>query len=118
MILKGFAIIFIYLTIGNVASEVFNIPVAGSIIGMLLLTISFMLKILKVEDVKAASDILVENMSLLYVPSAVGIIMYFDLISSNVLPIVFTSIITTFFVLAITGLIQQKMEKEEVADEK
>ncbi len=52
-------------------------------------------------------------MSILYVPSAVGIILYFDLISSNVLPIVFSSFITTFFVLAITGLVQQKMEKDD-----
>ncbi len=51
MVLKGFAIIFIYLTIGNFISETFSIPVAGSIIGMLLLTVSFMLKIVKVENV-------------------------------------------------------------------
>ncbi len=113
MVLKGFAIIFIYLTIGNFISETFSIPVAGSVIGMLLLTASFMLKIVKVENVKAASNILIENMSILYVPSAVGIILYFDLISSNVLPIVFSSFITTFFVLAITGLVQQKMEKDD-----
>ena len=126
MILKGFTIIFLYLVVGNFISETFSIPVAGSIIGMLLLTVSFMLKIVKVETVKSASDILIENMSLLYVPSAVGIILYFDLISSNVLPIVFSSFITTFFVLAVTGLIQQKMEKDddesvealEVVDEK
>lgn len=113
MILKGFMIIFLYLTIGNFITEFFSIPIAGSILGMLLLTASFMLKVVSVDSVKQASNILIDNMTLLYIPSSVGIILYFDLISSNILPIVFSSFITTFFVLAFTGLIQQKLEKSD-----
>jgi len=113
VIFKGFVIIFVYLTVGNLLSDLLNLPIAGSVIGMLLLTFSLYIKIIKLEDVKASSDIILENMTLLYVPSGVGIMLYFGLLKSNILSLIIPSILSTFFVLAITGVIQQKLERGE-----
>ena len=48
---KGLVIIFGFLFIGETLSGLFNLPIPGNVIGMVLLTFAFLFNIIKVEDV-------------------------------------------------------------------
>ena len=78
---------------------------------MLLLTFGLTQKIICLEDVRPAADLLVKNLALLFVPPGVGLILYFDLLEKEFVAILLSCVISTFLVLAIVGYIQQKLEK-------
>lgn len=48
---RGLVIIFGFLFIGETLSELFNLPIPGNVIGMVLLTFALLFNVIKVEDV-------------------------------------------------------------------
>ncbi len=107
--IRGVAIIFGFLFLGEAVSSLLRLPVPGNVIGMVLLTIALKLKAVKLEWVKPVADFLVNNMSFLFVPAGVGIMAYFDIVQKQWLPIAVSIFVSTVFVLLCTGLIQQGM---------
>lgn len=111
--LKALFHIFLFLAIGEFIKYLFNIPIAGNIIGMILIFIALKTKILDLETVKPASDKLVQYMVLFFVPYGVGLMVYLDVIKMHWVPILIAIIISTILTLYVTAIIQQKFEKDE-----
>ncbi len=109
--IPGLLILFGFLWIGELVDYWFQLSIPGSVIGMVLLTVALRLRIIKIEWVKAASDVLVKNMAFLFVPPGVGLMLYFDLVRDEWLPISISLIVSTFIVMGVTALAQQRMEK-------
>ncbi|UTG78636.1 CidA/LrgA family protein [Lactococcus lactis] len=74
-------IIFGFSFIGNVISNVFRLPVPGSILGMILLFLALQFKILEFRHVDEAGSFLINNMTILFLPAGVGIMAKWNLIS-------------------------------------
>lgn len=106
---KPCAIIFGCLAAGEFLCRILSLPVPGSILGMLLLTSLLQAGVVKVDSVKAVSRFLVSNMGLFFVPPGVALMLYFDLIAKEWLPIVVTTVVTTVLVLLVTGHVHQWM---------
>ena len=109
--LKGVTIIFIFLTLGEGISLISQLPIPGSVIGMLLLTLSLHLKIVHLEDIRSVAEGLLKYLALLFVPPGVGLIAYFDLLKQEWLVIVLANVVSTVAVLLVVGILQQKLEK-------
>ena len=92
---KGLVIIFGFLFIGETLSEIFNLPIPGNVIGMVLLTFAFLFNIIKVEDVEKEAEFFIKNMSVMFIPPGAGIISYWGLIKSQAVPI-FGALIMSF----------------------
>lgn len=88
-----------------------GIPVPSSIIGMLLLTASLKLRIIRLLWVDKVSDFLVKNLGFFFVPAGVGLMRCLDLISEQWLPIVAASVISTFLIIATTGWVHQVVRR-------
>ena len=115
--IKSLLIIFSCLFLGDGLSVVLHIPIPGNVIGMLLLTFALTQRIVRLEDVKSAADLLVKNMAFLFVPPGVGLMVYFDLLSKEFAAIVTSFFVSTFLVLAVVGYVQQRLEKNIRQDE-
>ena len=111
--LKALFYIFLFLILGEFIKYLFNIPVAGNIIGMILIFTALKLKAIKLEVVKPASDKLVRYMVLFFVPYGVGMMVYFDVIKAHWLTILVAAGVSTIITLYVTAIIQQKFEKNE-----
>jgi holin-like protein len=111
--IKQCAIIFGCLFAGELLVYFTGIKVPASIIGMLLLTALLHFKIIKLHQVKAISDLFVSNLTFFFIPAGVAIMLYFDVLKSEIVAILLTSIITTFIVLAVTGWVFQKTKKND-----
>lgn len=111
--LKALFHIFLFLAIGEFVKYLFDFPIAGNIIGMVLIFCALKLKLIKLELVKPASDKLVKYMVLFFVPYGVGLMVYIDVIKTNWVSIVVATILSTIITLLATALIQQKLEKNE-----
>ena len=71
--------------------------------GMVLLTLLLFSGTVKLKQVEMAADGLLRHLILLFVPSAVGIMVFAKSISGSVVEIVMTALLSTVVVLAVTG---------------
>ena len=97
-------IIFGFSFIGNVISNVFRLPVPGSILGMILLFLALQFKILEFRHVDEAGSFLINNMTILFLPAGVGIMAKWNLIShfwAQILLIVVGALIINMLILGI-----------------
>jgi len=97
--IKGFIILIGLLLIGNTLSDTFNLPVPGSVIGMVLLLVGLCLIKGVPEDLGKTADGLIAQIGLLFVPAGAGISLYLGLIAENWLVILVASLASTVLTL-------------------
>ncbi|MDK2869541.1 MAG: hypothetical protein PWP39_776 [Pyrococcus sp.] len=107
---KGLAIIFGFLFLGELI-ESLGIPVLGSVLGMLLLTIALITGIIEIRDVEKEAEFLVKNMSIMFIPPGVGIILYLDLLKENIVAIVTALIFSFLITLWATGKVVEVLRR-------
>lgn len=112
-------IIFGFSFIGNVISNVFRLPVPGSILGMILLFLALQFKLLEFRHVDEAGSFLINNMTILFLPAGVGIMAKWNLIShfwEQILLIVVGALIINMLILGkLVEWIKVKFEGDYVA---
>jgi holin-like protein len=94
-------------------SRFLDLPIPGNVMGMGLLLLALTTGWIDVKWIEEAADILLSNMTLFFVPAGVGVMVYSDLIAAEWLPITVATIISTFVVMAVTGVLAQKLENRE-----
>lgn len=105
--IKQFLIIIAFSFAGEILHFLIPLPIPSSIYGIILLFLSLCTGILKVEHIKETSNFLVEIMPLMFIPSAVGLLESWEVLSSVWLSYISITIITTFLVMIISGRITQ-----------
>lgn len=103
------AVIFAFLAIGEIFEALTGVTLPGSIIGMLLLTTSLKVGIIKLGQVEKVADFLVQNLGFFFVPAGIGVMCSLHLIAEQWMPIVGASVISTFVIIAVTGRVHQWM---------
>lgn len=88
-----------------------GVKLPSSIIGMLLLTLFLKLGWIKLHWVQGMSDFLVANLGFFFIPPGVALMLYFDIIAAEFLPIVIASTASTLLVLVVTGWVHQLTRK-------
>lgn len=106
------AILFGCLSLGELIVYLTGIKLPSSIIGMLLLTLFLHLKWIKLHWVQGLSDFLVANLGFFFIPPGVAIMLYFDLITAEFVPIVVATLVSTILVLVVTGWVHQLARKK------
>ena len=81
-------IIFMISLVGEGISSVFHLPVPGSIIGLVLLFLALQFKLLRLRHISMVGNFLLANMTILFLPPAVGIMDKFQVIALYLLPII------------------------------
>ena len=104
-------IIFGCLAVGELIVWLTGISIPSSIVGMLLLTALLQMKVVKLEWVKGMSDFLISNLGFFFVPPGVALMLYFDIIKAELLPIVLATAISTMLVMITTGWTDQYLRK-------
>ena len=104
-------ILFGCLALGELIVYLTDIKLPSSIIGMLPLTLFLQLKWIKLEWVQGLSDFLVANLGFFFVPPGVALMLYFDIIRTEFVPIVISTVISTILVLVCTGWIHQYIRR-------
>lgn len=107
MVIRQLAILFGCLALGELIIHLTHVPLPSSILGMLLLTLMLRLKVLRLEWVQGLSEFLVANIGFFFVPTGVAVMLYFNIIRAQLVPIVVASAVSTVLVLAVTGWVHQ-----------
>lgn len=102
-LVKQFMTLFLVLFLGDIVAYVLKIPIPGNILGMLLLTIGLMKGFVQLKDVEEAGKILLDHLPIFFIPASVGIMLYFDLIRSQLAGILIPTILSIIIGLYVTG---------------
>lgn len=102
-IIKQFGIIFSLCWISVILEKYIPFPIPATVIALILLFICLVTGILKIENIKEKSDFLLGNMAFFFVPAAVGIINYFDLLKESLIPLLIITVASTVITFAATA---------------
>ncbi|MDE7181198.1 MAG: CidA/LrgA family protein [Muribaculaceae bacterium] len=108
---KQFGIIFGCLALGELLALIPGLGIPGSILGMLLLTVLLERKIVNPETIKPFCRFLIANMAFFFIPPGVALMLYFDLIAAEWLPITVATVVSIVIVFLITGRLHQYLHK-------
>lgn len=105
--MRAIFIILVFYLLGAVVSWISGGLLPASIVGMVLLFVALSAGWLKAERVKPATDFLLSNLMLFFVPIAVGVVGSFVLFKDHIWAIVISSLVSTVVVIAVVGIVAQ-----------
>lgn len=89
------------------------LPIPASVWGLVLMLGALCFRIVKVEQVKEVSSFLIEIMPVMFIPAGVGLITAWPVLKPVFMPIMIITILSTIIVMAVTGIVTQKMIETE-----
>ena len=104
---RQFLIILTVTFLAEIIKFIVPLPSPASIYGLILMFTALATKIIKVEQVKETGYFLIEIMPLMFIPAAVGLMDSFGALKGVVLAVCAIIVITTLFVMVVTGLTTQ-----------
>lgn len=108
---KQFGIIFGCLLLGELMALIPGTSIPGSIWGMLILTLLLERKVVKPESIAPICRFLIKNMAFFFVPPGVALMLYFDIIAAEWIPITVATVVSIFLVLIVTGRLYEYLHK-------
>ncbi|WP_410509374.1 CidA/LrgA family protein [Methanosarcina hadiensis] len=109
--LKQFSVILCIYFLGELLQKMFELPVPGNILGMLILFFFLLSGIIKLEMIDRISRFLLENLAFFFLPAGVSLITCFSVLEGKWTAILGVSIISTVVVLSVTGLTVEFVKK-------
>ena len=104
---KQFGIIFGCLFLGELLALVPGMAIPGSIWGMLILTFLLSRGVVRASTIRPVCKFLVDNMAFFFIPPGVALMLYFDLIGAELVPITVATVASILLVLLVTGHLHQ-----------
>ena len=102
--------ILLFSFLGEALAALIPLAIPAAVYGLILLLIALGTGVLKEAHVAETADFLVGNMSILFVVPAVKILQYWDVISPQVAAICIISVVPTFLVFAVSGLVTKWLQ--------
>lgn len=94
-----------------------GLPVPGPVCGMALLFAGLLIKGGIPEDLAKLGDALLSNLSLLFIPAGVGVMLHLQIMRADLIPISIALIVSTLVTIAITALLMQFLNRKSVSPE-
>lgn len=116
--LKAIVIFFGITMAGEFLNTILPLPVPAGVYGLFILLFCLCAGVVKLEVVSGVGDFLLDVMPLMFIPAAVGLMDSFEELRSILLPVFIISVLSTLFVMAVTGrtaqfMIRRKRKKGE-----
>ena len=114
---KEVAWIMAFTFIGEALNKLLPLPIPAGVYGLVLLLAGLITGIVKLEDVETTGGFLLDTMTLMFIPAAVGIMSVTDILVPVLVPYLVIIISSTVIVMTVTGiaasLILRRSEKKE-----
>jgi len=105
--------LFALLLVCQLAGEVFvvatGIPLPGPVVGMVILFLGLLLRGEIPARLERLGQGLLSNLSLLFVPAGVGVMIHAELVGTEIIPIAVSLLLSTLLTIVVTGWVMQKL---------
>lgn len=98
--------------IGEFAVTTANVPFPGPVAGMVLLFLFLLIRGEIPDALSNVSGALLTNLSLMFVPAGVGVMVHFELLGSDALPLSLALVFSTLLTIVVTALVMVMINKK------
>jgi holin-like protein len=106
-----FTILLLCQLIGEIVTRLFHWPVPGPVLGMVILFCGLLVRGSVPEEMSAVTGGLLQNLSLLFVPAGVGVMLHAQLLAENWVALSFALVLSAAITLVVTGLVMTWMAR-------
>lgn len=111
--LQQFLIIIVISFVGEVLHALIPLPIPASIYGLVLMLICLITRLIPEQKVTAVSDFLIGIMPVMFIPSAVGLMGYWESVKPILLALIVITAVVNVVVFAISGRVTQAVIRIE-----
>lgn len=115
--LAMFTLLLVCQLVGEIIVVAFGLPLPGPVIGMALLFIVLVARGRMPLQLEAVSNQLLANLSLLFVPAGVGVMLHAQVLQTQFIAIAAALVISTLLTLLVTGWLMQALQRGERLDD-
>ena len=101
----GVIIILVFTVLGNMLHGLTGIP--GVLTGLVLLALALWSGLIKEKWIISGGNLFLRHLTLFFLPAALGIVDYFDLLAKEITSILLVITISTALTIAVTGWVAQ-----------
>lgn len=109
--LGAFTLLLVYQLAGEVLVQLTGLPVPGPVVGMLLLFLSLAARGSAPQWLRESCQGMLAHLSLLFVPAGVGVLLHFQRLGAEWLPIVVALVASTVLTIAVTALVMKALQR-------
>lgn len=110
--LKALTVLLLFQLAGETLSMLFHLPVPGPVIGMALLFAALALRARPSRELRETAQTLLQHLSLLFVPAGVSVMLHFQRIADEWLPIVVALVVSTFAAILVTVVVLRALLRD------
>ncbi|MBU3823845.1 MAG: CidA/LrgA family protein [Candidatus Oceanisphaera merdipullorum] len=110
IIVRGFSLLLACLVLGKALAGLLPFAFPGSIIGLLLLFGLLISQLLPLNWIHQSAHLLLRHMALLFIPVAVGLLGYVDVLSEGIGFILSAALSGLVLILVVVGRLYQRMQ--------
>lgn len=111
--IAGLVEILLFQGAGEVVSHFLVPPIPGPVVGLILLLAWFQLRKRIGEPVDLVATALVQNLGLLFIPAAVGVVVYLPQLRAHALPLIVALLASVVATIAVTALALRALAGED-----
>jgi len=97
--------------LGNKLMQILNLHLPGSIFGIIFIFILLQTRIIRLQWIEAGANFLIAELLLFFIPSAVGVVQYKQLIVADGMQFGAVILLSTVTVMICTGLLAEFVNK-------
>ncbi len=109
--IAALTLLLVYQLVGEVIARGFALPVPGPVIGMLLLFLTLVLRGGVGADLRQTANGLLQHLSLLFVPAGTGVMLHYQRLADEWLPLLAGVVGSTFLAMAVTALVLRALAR-------
>lgn len=98
---------------GELLKAALDLPIPGPVIGMVLLFAGLMVKGRIPDGLEKVGDAFLSNLSLLFVPAGVGVMLHIALIGEQAVAITLALVVSTLATIAVTALVMRLLSRPD-----
>lgn len=114
---KEIVIIFGITMVGELLNRWIPLPVPAGVYGLFILLALLCSGRLKVSDVSAVGNLLLDLMPLMFIPAAVGLLEKFGMLRAVLVPVLVITVLSTFIVMTVTGKVTEAVLHHQKKEE-
>lgn len=111
--LKQLLIILVFCLLGELLAALIPLPIPAAIYGLILLLIALSAGLLKTDMIADTANFLIRIMPILFVAPAANILQHWGIIAPSAAAILVISVVSTFLVFAVSGLVTKLLLKKK-----
>jgi len=109
--LAALTVLLVYQLIGEVLVQLVGLPVPGPVVGMLLLFVTLLVRGAAPEALRSTANGLLAHLSLLFVPAGVGVMLHFERLGAEWMPIAVALVASTVVTISVTALVMRMLQR-------